>query len=326
MFSVSDLLAIARHYDLDVPATRRLWALAGLDAEPAALAGGLPRVLAALAAVCVGLGAILWVAANWEAWGRLGQFALLQGLVASAGLGALWWPRARPALALLMLLSIGGLLAYFGQTYQTGADPWSLFAGWALLALPLALAVRSDLLWTPWALVAMTAIALWVQTQAGGDFGGSGAGWPAVHAWGWGMAALIVGGLGPGLRRFTGAGIWARRTAATLAVALVSLAALGDLLASEAGAVYGLGLVVLGLAALGLVPLRTFEIGILSAVLLGLDTLLVAGLGRWLLDGGLGHPELIGSLFFLGLAAALVVAASVSLLLRLARRPPGARR
>ena len=68
---------------------------------------------------------------------------------------------ARPALrvpgALAALLATGALFAYFGQTYQTGADPWQLFALWALLTLPLALAARSDALWLPWCLVAMAA-------------------------------------------------------------------------------------------------------------------------------------------------------------------------
>ena len=31
-------------------------------------------------------------------------------------------------MALLAMLNIGGLFAFFGQTFQTGADPWQLFA------------------------------------------------------------------------------------------------------------------------------------------------------------------------------------------------------
>ena len=44
---------------------------------------------------------------------------------------------------------------------------WQLFAVWAALALPLCLAARSDVLWAPWALVAMTGISLWVHAHTG---------------------------------------------------------------------------------------------------------------------------------------------------------------
>ena len=51
-----------------------------------------------------------------------------------------------------MLLSaaavlLGALLAVYGQTYQTGADPWGLFATWALLILPWAVAACFTPLW-----------------------------------------------------------------------------------------------------------------------------------------------------------------------------------
>lgn len=316
------LYAVAERYGLDAAATDRLLQLAGLDDEPPGVSRWLPRGLAALAATLVGLGLIMWVAANWDALGRIGQFALLQGLVLTACLGAFALPGIRSALALLALLAIGGLLAYFGQTYQTGADPWQLFAWWGLLAVPLALAVRADVLWTPWALVAVTAIALWAQAHARLSWSVS----PddlAVYAVSWGSAALVVGWLSPALRHLTGAGIWALRTAATLAVSLVTLAAIGGLFSSDAGIQYWLGLAMLAGAALILTLPRTFEIGTLSAVVLGLDTLLVAGLSRWLLDDFLREQQLIGILLLLGLTAAALVAGSVTALLRLARLRAG---
>ncbi len=47
-------------------------------------------------------------------------------------------PECTPGKAALLLatLLLGVFLALFGQTYQTGADPWQLFANWALLILP----------------------------------------------------------------------------------------------------------------------------------------------------------------------------------------------
>ncbi|MBK6999474.1 MAG: DUF2157 domain-containing protein [Rhodoferax sp.] len=95
---------------------------AGLAAEPADLALWLPRGVAVLAAALGGLGVVMWIAANWESMGRVGHFALLQGLVLASGLGAGLIQAARLPLGLLAMLGIGALFAYFGQTYQTGAD------------------------------------------------------------------------------------------------------------------------------------------------------------------------------------------------------------
>jgi hypothetical protein len=317
------LFDLAIRYRLDGPAARRLFQLAGLDAEPAGLDRWLPRGTALLAAALAGLGLILWVAANWDALGRIGQFALLQGLVLAAGVGALVLPAGRPALGLLVLLAIGGLLAFLGQTYQTGADPWQLFAWWSLLGLPLALAVRSDVLWTPWALVAMTAIALWAQAHGSRSWA-VGPDDLAVSAWAWGAALLVVGALGPAARRFTGAGLWSLRLAATLAVALVTFTALSGLFFGDSLARYGLGLLVLTAAAVVLGLPRVFELGTLSAVVLGLDTLLTAGLGHWLFREASWGDD-IGRLFVLGLFAAGLLALSVTVLLRLAPDQTGGR-
>jgi uncharacterized membrane protein len=312
------LYELVAAYRLDTAAARQLKRLAGLDAEPAALGGWLPRGIAVLAAALAGLGVVLWVAANWDALGRLGQFALLQGLVLTLCLGALTLPGARSSLGVAALLSVGGLLAYFGQTYQTGADPWQLFALWAGLFLPFCLAARSDVVWAPWALVAMTAITLWLQARAGPA-------WHmdpqdlAIHAETWAAAGLLAAWLSAPLRPLTGAGVWALRTAVTLAVILVALTGIAGLFAAGVAPHYGLALLVLAGAA-GLLTLpEGFDLGALSAVVLGFDTLLVAGLGHVLLaDVHGGDP--IGQLLVLGLTAAGLLAASVSAVLKVARR------
>ena len=41
-------------------------------------------------------------------------------------------------------------MALFGQTYQTGADPWQLFFNWALLTLPWVLISRFNVMWLLW--------------------------------------------------------------------------------------------------------------------------------------------------------------------------------
>lgn len=304
----------ARH-GLDDARARRLRQLAGLDAEPAALATWLPRGIAVLAAALFGLGVIFWIAANWESLGRFGRFALLQGVVAVACIGALWKAPARIPLGLGALLATGGLFAYFGQTYQTGADPWQLFALWAALTLPLCLALRSDVTWAPWALVAMTGISLWVHAHLGhvwsvrpGDL--------QVHGLGWIAALLLVAALGAPARRYTGAGVWSLRTAVTLTVVMVTVTALFGLFGREVSSHYWLGMLLLAIAA-ALLASSFFDIYGLSAVALGLDTLVVCGIARALFKDGGG--DAIGSLLLLGLIAAGLLAATVTAVLRVAR-------
>lgn len=307
----------ADRYRLDTRATARLEALGGLGQPPGTLARRLPLGLAVLAAALLGLGLILWIAANWSTLGRFGRFAVLQAVVASFGLAALWRPALRAPLALVMLLATGALFAYFGQTYQTGADPWQLFALWAALTLPLAWALRSDLLWTPWVLVAFVGLSLWIQAHTGHR-------WRvepddlAVHLAGWAAALALVIAMGAPGRRLSGAGPWALRAAATLAVVVITATALGGLFSREIAAHYALGLLALALLAAAFVPVSRFDVFALSAAALGLNTLLVAGLGRLLFEhGGSGDP--IGRLFLLGVVAAGLLAASVSGVLRLAR-------
>ena len=311
------LYELAAEHKLDARAMQRLEHLAGLQDPPDGLGVWLPRGVAVLAAVLAGLGLIFWVAANWETLGRVGQFALLQGVILVMCAGALWRAGARAPLGLLALLAIGGLFACFGQTYQTGADPWQLFALWAALALPLCLGARSDVLWAPWALVAMSGVALWVHAHTGhqwrvqpDDLG--------VQLLGWSSAFVLVGALSAPLRRWTGAGVWALRTALTLAVTMITLTALGGLFHSPVALHFALGLAILAAAAGVLAQPRWFEVYGLSAVALGLNSLLVAGLARLLFNNHVsGDP--IGQLLVLGLAAAGLLAASVALILRLSR-------
>jgi len=308
------LFALAAEHGL--PADARLQQAAGLHGEPPSLAQRLPRAVLATGAALFGLGLVFWVAANWDGLGRFGRLALLQAVVAGGLALAMWRPALRAPGGLLAMLATGALFATFGQTYQTGADPWQLFALWAALTLPLALAVRSDVVWAPWALVAMVAVSLWTQAHMG-------------HRWradpdtldtclaAWTLTLALVAALSPTLARFTGAGPWSFRLALVLAMVAVSATALGALFSSPAGRHFALGLAVLALMAGGLALPKSFDVFGLSAAVLGLDTLLVCGLARWLFDGHRG--DAIGTLFVLGLAAAGLLAASVSGVLRLVR-------
>ena len=242
------LYQTAAEHRLGAAATSGLEESAGLGAAPVGLVPRLTLGLALLGAALCGLGLVFWVAAHWPGLGRAGRFALLQSTVAGLALGAWAWPGAREPLALLAWLGTGALFACCGQAYPTGAAPWQLFALWAGLSLPLGLGLRSDALWACWALVAMTAVALWVQAHTGQPGRAAPHDLP-VHGLGWVLALALAAALGPGLQRFTGAGPWALRTALTLSVLMIVASALGALFQPQVGAPYVLGLALLGQSA-----------------------------------------------------------------------------
>jgi uncharacterized membrane protein len=200
------LLELSARHDLSAEASVKLKHIAAIGAEPPKLTQRLPIGMAVLGAVLGGMGIIFWIAANWESLGRFGRFALLQATVAVMCIGAWRRPSARVPLSIVAFLACGALFAYFGQTYQTGADPWQLFALWATLTLPLCLAVRHDALWTAWTIVTMAATFLWAHAAGGAWWQGSGS--PFIRSLGsWIPALLLALALSPAFKRFTGAGV-----------------------------------------------------------------------------------------------------------------------
>lgn len=136
-----------------------------------------------LAVLLLASGLVTWIAANWENWGHVAKFALAQGAVlVSAGLALLFRRRSGgwghdlgvpAALTGLAAVATGGLLALIGQTYQTGADPWQLFALWTVLIIPWVFTVRSVFLSVLWLVLINTALSLWIDVARLGWFGRS---------------------------------------------------------------------------------------------------------------------------------------------------------
>ena len=112
-------------------------------------------------------GIIFFLAFNWDELGRFGKFALVEAAMVAALVVYLRLPdssRVGSALLFGLALLTGALLALFGQTYQTGADTWQLFATWALFVTPLALLGRTVVLWVLWVLLANLALVLYLET------------------------------------------------------------------------------------------------------------------------------------------------------------------
>jgi uncharacterized membrane protein len=142
--------------------------------------------LAGMAALAAAL--IFFIAANWQAMGVMGRFALVQAVVLLS-VGVAWWRvPARDGTGasglvtgslILATLASGTVLALFGQSYQTGADVYELFFAWALLTLPFALAGMSGALWAVWICILNVAVALFSGWHGPGDFV-----WAIFDRWG----------------------------------------------------------------------------------------------------------------------------------------------
>jgi uncharacterized membrane-anchored protein len=265
------------------------------------------------AAALVGFGVSLWVAANWDHLDKFGRFGLVGAVLALAGLAAIVASRLRGPASLIGLMATGALLALFGQTYQSGADPWQLFALWAALTAPWALAARHDAVWSAWAVVAMTAIGLWTR-----DGGGRWSFQPDTMIAGWAMAAALCLALAPWPRADAALGArgWALRVAATLTLAMIAGGGIEALFVSRASLhVFWIGLALLAGAVVALAWRRPLDLALLALATLALDATLIAGLARGLFM----ERGAIGSMLAIGLAAAGVVAASAAGVLRVAR-------
>jgi uncharacterized membrane protein len=109
----------------------------------------LSRALALLGAGLLLAGVICFVAYNWSRIGRFGKFALIDaGIIGATLVGWRMLPRLSGQLALFAAaVLVGALLAVYGQTYQTGADPYGLFLTWSWLIIPWVIAAHFSALW-----------------------------------------------------------------------------------------------------------------------------------------------------------------------------------
>lgn len=311
------ILALSDKYGLSDDDSERLQQLAGLDEPSASLTEHLPLGSAILGAALGGLGVLFWIAANWASLPAWGRFALLEGALACMLLGAWQRPGARVALSLLGLLICGGLLACIGQTYQTGADPWQLFALWAALTLPLCLSLRHDVLWTTWTIVALTAALLLSQVRSAGwwDSGNS----PLLSSLGSWMPALALAFAYRYVpKRYTGTGLWPMRLCMIYATIGLAWTALLSMFADDSQGVYPLALLTIACLAYAFSLTNMFDVFVFSALGLSANVIVVSGLAKLLL--GPGSNDLSGAMVFIGGTAAAMLAGTVKLIVDLTHR------
>ena len=113
-------------------------------------------------------GVVFFFAYNWADLTSFAKFGILQFAIVGSFVAALLLRIEKAAgQAMLIAASVftGVLLAVIGQTYQTGADAWELFAAWTALILPWVVASRSSAHWFLWILLCLTAFSLYGEQR-----------------------------------------------------------------------------------------------------------------------------------------------------------------
>ncbi len=142
------------------------------------------NLLLLLGALAIACSVVFFIAYNWDDLSRFAKFALVEALMALA-VGVYWKTNQQPVakattdaakaipplvsqVALLVAsIFLGVLLAFFGQTYQTGADTWQLFFTWAVLIIPWAIVARFPALWMLWLVLINLSIVFYFQAFRG---------------------------------------------------------------------------------------------------------------------------------------------------------------
>ncbi len=122
----------------------------------------------AMISLCCGV--IFFFAYNWQDMGRFTKFTLVEMVMVMSTLAYIRIASTKTltsATLMGMTLFTGALLALVGQTYQTGADPWQLFAAWGLLMLPWAFVARASSLWIVWVALVNLSVALYLEISHG---------------------------------------------------------------------------------------------------------------------------------------------------------------
>lgn len=153
--------------------------VAGERASPQTWAPFIRKLLWVLGSLALVAAMLFFMAYNWQAMGPMFKFGILQ--VSLPLVLVLYWVWTAVLVRrhqfsqqtidfglaifhVIFALLIGGLLALFGQVYQTGADPWQLFAIWSLLISLMVMSSGQAVMWVFWSVLINIALALYVDT------------------------------------------------------------------------------------------------------------------------------------------------------------------
>ncbi len=92
--------------------------------------GFITQALLWLSVLSVAFGVIFFFAYNWDSISTATKFVMIQVLMLVSLFAYTQTKRysnANTAILFFLAMLLGALFALFGQTYQTGKDPWQLF-------------------------------------------------------------------------------------------------------------------------------------------------------------------------------------------------------
>lgn len=149
--------------------TEKALAIAAITPPASAWVRFLDRLLLSHGVGLILIGIIFFFAFNWQEITRFHKFALLEMLIVGSLVAHYKFAAKANAHYLIVVASVllGVLLAFYGQTYQTGADTWQLFATWALLISPWVFLAQFAALWALWLLLINIALILYFQVFHG---------------------------------------------------------------------------------------------------------------------------------------------------------------
>lgn len=136
----------------------------------------LDRLLACAGVLLISAGVVFFFAWNWDELPSFAKFAVAASVLSSFTLLALFSSHRsvmQQSALLGCCVTTGAWLALIGQTYQTGADIWQLFAAWAVLMLPWVLLSRSTACWALcWAVANLALVRFFSASMWFGLFAG----------------------------------------------------------------------------------------------------------------------------------------------------------
>ncbi|MCK5725736.1 MAG: DUF2157 domain-containing protein [Thiotrichaceae bacterium] len=259
-------------------------------------------------------GVMFFFAYNWEEMHRFTRFSLLgSGVVLTSiiafrlGLEHIAGKLSITAAAVLT----GVLLATFGMVYQTGADSYLFFGGWAVLILPWVIINRFQVLWFIELVVSNIALLTWSNIYFQSD--------PLTPMI---MTLIAVNGSFLFLREKTSlihknidTGRWFPRTIALFLIGILTIQVLEKInYIMDSPFIILLYFIILGT----LSAFYTLVRRDLLVLVLVMGSLIISGTA--LISTHLSWDGLVGIILGIGLFISLSVATSVHLLLKLSRQ------
>jgi len=157
---------VARHSNMSRPGTGGLFKSYDLFAGLREWKSFLDVALLTLGTGFMMAGIIFFFAYNWQDLPKGVKIGMLEAMVIACGCYAVF-SRSRPFVRNMVLTAAailtGALFAVYGQIYQTGADAYDFFFGWAAAILLWAMVASFPALWL--LLLLLLNLTLWFYTQ-----------------------------------------------------------------------------------------------------------------------------------------------------------------